>query len=88
MSITCAGPPGDAITADDVVEPLATDHVEAWFQGSDSTSDHPAEVHKWISSAKNIKVTMAGFGGASGMKGDPDIHWLAYRGGRVSEKSF
>lgn len=27
---------------------LATDHVECFFQGNDSTVDNPAEVHKWI----------------------------------------
>jgi hypothetical protein len=26
----------------------AADSVEAFFQGSDSTADHPAETHKWI----------------------------------------
>lgn len=26
----------------------ATDSVEAFFQGNDSTADHPADTHKWI----------------------------------------
>ncbi len=51
-------------------------------------ADGHSEVHKWIGTAANVKVKLTDFGGLSTRSGDPDIHWMSYHGGRVSEKSY
>jgi len=51
-------------------------------------ADGHSEVHKWVSSNKNVKITTSGLTAPAARKGDADIHWMSYRGGRVSDKSF
>ncbi|MBI4660393.1 MAG: type II secretion system protein [Verrucomicrobia bacterium] len=56
-----------------------------------SFADGHSEVHKWIGSLKQTraqKVKITTSVDAPSRTGDPDIHWLSYRGGRVSERSY
>ena len=56
-----------------------------------SFADGHAEVHKWTGSLKQPraqKIKLSTSVDAPSKIGDSDIHWLSYRGGRVSEKSF
>ena len=51
-------------------------------------ADGHSEVHKWVSSIHNTPIKVTTFGGLSAKAGDQDIHWISYRGGRVTEKSY
>ena len=57
-----------------------------------SFADGHAEVHKWIGSLRNAasqKIKFVEGVNAVGAKvGDPDIHWMSYRGGRVGDNSY
>lgn len=56
-----------------------------------SFADGHSEVHKWIGSLKtprSQKIKFSNSVDAPAQAGDPDIRWMSYRGGRVSEKSF
>ena len=56
--------------------------------GGLSFADGHAEVHKWNGIVKNQKVGPdIGFQGTA-RAGDPDIAWLSYRGGRVSDRYY
>jgi len=54
-------------------------------------ADGHSEVHKWkgsLTAARAVKVKYSAAVDAPAKTGDPDIVWLAYRGGRVSEKTY
>jgi prepilin-type N-terminal cleavage/methylation domain-containing protein/prepilin-type processing-associated H-X9-DG protein len=54
-------------------------------------ADGHSEIHKWkgsLSQARAQKVKLNNAIDAPARAGDPDIVWMAYRGGRVSEKSY
>jgi prepilin-type N-terminal cleavage/methylation domain-containing protein/prepilin-type processing-associated H-X9-DG protein len=60
-------------------------------------ADGHAEIHKWRACMTKPRVQavhavdgdyLAWSGLVSGPRGDPDIHWLSYRGGRVSAASY
>lgn len=56
-----------------------------------SFADGHAEVHKWkgsLAAPRAQKVKLNNSIDAPARNGDPDIRWLSYRGGRVSERSF
>ena len=59
-----------------------------------SFADGHAEIHKWRSSlasgrARQVLYTSDNISGLiGGRAGDADIHWLSYRGGRVSPTSY
>jgi prepilin-type processing-associated H-X9-DG protein len=56
-----------------------------------SFADGHAEVHKWkasLSTARANKIKFNNSIDAPSKAGDADIHWMSYRGGRNSEKSF
>lgn len=51
-------------------------------------ADGHAEIHKWKSSVHRSKVTTTGFNKPAVRKGDIDIAWMSYRGGRVNERYY
>jgi prepilin-type N-terminal cleavage/methylation domain-containing protein/prepilin-type processing-associated H-X9-DG protein len=54
-------------------------------------ADGHSEVHKWrgsLSQAGAQKIKFDNSISAVARIGDPDVHWMSYRGGRVSEKSY
>ena len=55
-------------------------------------ADGHAEIHKWVQSLKTVRAqrvdTNRTTPDAPATKGDADIHWMSYRGGRTSERSF
>ena len=51
-------------------------------------ADGHSEVHKWVSSVGKAKITRSGFSAPAARKDEADIHWMSYRGGRVSDKSY
>lgn len=54
-------------------------------------ADGHSEIHKWVSSLaapRAIKVKLNNSIDAPAKAGDPDIRWISYRGGRVSEKTY
>jgi prepilin-type N-terminal cleavage/methylation domain-containing protein/prepilin-type processing-associated H-X9-DG protein len=52
-------------------------------------ADGHSEIHRWIASCKNAKVRfIEGVSAPPAKKGDQDIHWMSYRAGRISEKSY
>ncbi len=54
-------------------------------------ADGHSEIHKWkqsLAQASAQKVKFVNSISAPAKAGDQDIHWLSYRGGRKSEKSF
>ena len=54
-----------------------------------SFADGHSEIHRWIASCKNVPVKFVeGLSSQAGKLGDPDVHWVGYRAGRVSEKSY
>lgn len=56
--------------------------------GGFSFADGHAEIHKWVASCKAQKVTTSSFLNPPAKKGDRDISWISYRGGRVSAKHY
>jgi prepilin-type N-terminal cleavage/methylation domain-containing protein/prepilin-type processing-associated H-X9-DG protein len=64
-----------------------------------SFADGHSEIHKWkgtlISNprARQVKYNSGNYSGGGVLSmpskaGDPDLHWMSYHGGRVSERSF
>jgi prepilin-type N-terminal cleavage/methylation domain-containing protein len=54
-------------------------------------ADGHAEIHKWkgsLATPRAQKVKLNNSIDAPAKAGDPDIVWMAYRGGRVSEKTY
>ena len=55
-------------------------------------ADGHSEIHKWVQSLKSIRAqkvdTTRTIPDAPATATDLDIHWMSYRGGRVSERSF
>jgi len=55
-------------------------------------ADGHSEIHKWVASLKSPRAqkvdTNRTSPDAPARKDDPDIHWLSYRGGRMSDRSF
>lgn len=54
-------------------------------------ADGHSEIHKWkgsVNTPASTKVRLTTFGGLSTPRNDPDILWMNYRGGRVSEKTY
>jgi prepilin-type N-terminal cleavage/methylation domain-containing protein/prepilin-type processing-associated H-X9-DG protein len=61
--------------------------------GGFAFADGHSEVHKWTASLKNpraqkVDTTRTSPDAPVSGRGDADIHWLSYRGGRTSEKSY
>ena len=81
---------------------LFNPHATAWIDqpasyhngaGGFAFADGHSEIHKWVDSLNTTKAksVILGFNGvtATDVKaGDRDIHWVSYRGGRVSDKSY
>lgn len=52
-------------------------------------ADGHSEMHKWVASCKGAPVKFInGITTGSVKKGDLDIHWISYRAGRVSDKTY
>ena len=55
-------------------------------------ADGHSEIHKWVQSLKSIRAqkvdTNRTSPDAPATATDQDIHWMSYRGGRVSDRSF
>ena len=56
-------------------------------------ADGHSEIHKWVDSnstkaAKRVDTTFNGVTATVVSRGDKDIHWLSYRGGRRSSTSY
>ena len=55
-------------------------------------ADGHSEIHKWVQSLKTPRAqrvdTTRTTPDAPATAGDQDIHWMSYRGGRTSERSF
>jgi prepilin-type N-terminal cleavage/methylation domain-containing protein/prepilin-type processing-associated H-X9-DG protein len=56
-------------------------------------ADGHSEIHKWTASlataqAKRIDTTFNGVTATTVLRGDRDLSWMSYRGGRVSTKSY
>ena len=54
-------------------------------------ADGHSEIHKWkgsLATARAQKVKLNNSIDAPAKMGDPDIVWMAYRGGRVNEKTW
>ncbi len=55
-------------------------------------ADGHSEIHKWVASLKNPRAqrvdTNRTSPDAPAAVGDRDIHWMSYRGGRVSNRSY
>ena len=69
-------------------QPASYHNAAAGFAFADGHS----EIHKWVQSLKSTRAqkvdTSRTTPDAPATAGDQDIHWLSYRGGRVSEKSY
>jgi prepilin-type processing-associated H-X9-DG protein len=54
-------------------------------------ADGHSEIHKWkasLASPRSQRVKFSNSIDAPAVTGDADIHWLSYRGGRVSARSY
>jgi len=56
-------------------------------------ADGHSEIHKWVASlatpaAKRVDTTFNGVTATVVLRGDKDISWMSYRGGRVSSASY
>jgi prepilin-type N-terminal cleavage/methylation domain-containing protein len=69
-------------------QPASYHNAAAGFAFADGHS----EIHKWVQSLKSLRAqkvdTNRTTPDAPATGTDQDIHWMSYRGGRVSERSF
>jgi prepilin-type N-terminal cleavage/methylation domain-containing protein len=72
-------------------------HASSWIDlpasyhnaaGGFAMADGHSEIHKWKGSNTKAKITLVGLTPPAAKAGDPDIHWMSYHGGRVSDASF
>ena len=71
-----------------VDQPASYHNAAAGFAFADGHS----EIHRWVQSLKSVRAqrvdTNRTTPDAPATAKDQDIHWMSYRGGRVSEKSY
>lgn len=85
----------DSINDPAFFNPIANNWVDqpaSYHNGAAGVSfaDGHAELHHWTGSLVTPdarKIRFDSMLGARGRLGDPDIHWMSYHGGRISEKS-
>jgi len=58
-----------------------------------SFADGHSEIHKWTDSlnkpnARAVNTSFTGVTATSVLRGDRDLHWMSYRAGRVSDRSY
>ncbi len=60
--------------------------------GGFAFADGHSEIHKWVSILKTARAQQVKYNNdvswAAGSNGDADIHWLSYRGGRLSTTTY
>lgn len=77
-------------------------HVSSWVDQPASYhngaagfafADGHSEIHKWTDSlntsrAKQVNTSFTGVTATSVVRGDRDLHWMSYHGGRMTDKSY